>query len=441
MNSAVTPSNLFVRQLQAAELLIAQNRLQEAASTLNTLARQAPNDPRLFLLASLMANAANNPKGMITAAQKAVELAPEWEVASIRLAEVYSQLDQSNLAVETAERAISESIKNSTLNAELLSKSATIALKDRQFNRAIQWCLKATELEPANLNLKHRLAQALAHNSEFEKAVEIYSDLLQVSSDNQVILFDRLLANLNLGNIDLAHADASTLHKIDPENDTYQYYDELFRGRTPRTQPAQVITNLFNSLADNFDEHLVTNLKYSLPKDIAEKIAGWYPERNLDLLDLGCGTGLLGANLGRIDGAFVGVDLSTVMIEKAQRLNVYAQFNQINILDALKATRENYYDVITALDVLNYVGDLEPVIPNAHRILTNGGRFVFSFESAPKNVETFGISIASQRFFHHKDYVSILLKSAGFSNFEIEESSLRLEDKQPVMGFVVIAQK
>ena len=441
MNSATTPSNLFVNQLQAAEQLIGQNRLQEAASKLNTLARQAPNDPRLFLLGSIMATAANNPKGMITAAQKAVELAPGWSVASIRLAEVYAQLDQSNLAIENAERAVFEAMKNSDLNAELLSKASTIALRSQHYALAVTWMEQANAAEPDNPSLKHKLAQALAFNSEFQKAIDIYTDLHQVAQDNQVVLLDRLMANLNLGDKELAQADATRLLALDSSNETYRYYDDLIQGKTPPTQPAQVVSTLFNASAANFDQHLVQNLQYSLPKDIAEKIITWYPDKKLDLLDLGCGTGLLGAYLGRIDGVIVGVDLSGEMIQKAQNRNIYAQFNQVNILDAMKATRENYYDVITALDVLNYIGDLEPVIPHAHRILTPGGRFVFSCESAPKKVKGFGIDLTTQRYTHNQDYVKKLLKTAGFATFDIEECTLRLENKQPVMGYVVSAQK
>jgi predicted TPR repeat methyltransferase len=52
-----------------------------------------------------------------------------------------------------------------------------------------------------------------------------------------------------------------------------------------------------------FDQHLVGGLGYRLPKLVAERILQWHADRKLNVLDLGCGTGLLGVCLGRIDGA------------------------------------------------------------------------------------------------------------------------------------------
>jgi predicted TPR repeat methyltransferase len=119
---------------------------------------------------------------------------------------------------------------------------------------------------------------------------------------------------------------------------------------------------------------------------------------------------------------------------------VYAQFNQVNVLDALQATPGSHYDVIAALDVLIYVGDLTPVIPNAHRILTSGGRFVFSCEAAPDTVETFALQ-STQRFVHQQTHVEELLAAAGFKDILIDACTLRYEAGEPVQGFVASAQK
>jgi len=441
MNSATPTDQLFVNQLKKIEQLIDQHLLEEAAKQLNILGRKAPNDPRLFLLASVMAQSSNNNQGMLSAAQMAVDLAPGWSVASIRLAEAYDMTGQSTLAFQFAERAVTEAIHASVLDTELLTKSAVIAVHSHQFERAVSWANQASAMETQNQDLKHRLAQALAYNHQFMEAVEVCSDILSVDPSNQNVLLDRAWALLHLVNYQQAQLDVTQLLQFDPDNKTYNYLNDLLQGRTPQTQPAQVVSSLFNTYAANFDQHLVGSLQYSLPKDVAKKLIDWYPDRKIDVLDLGCGTGLLGAHLGRIDGALVGVDLSVEMIAKAQELDVYAQFNLVNVLDALKATRDQYYDVITALDVLIYVGDLEPVIPNAYRILTEGGRFIFSCESASAGIEKYSIDINTQRFVHNKNYVVNLLNSAGFKNFQIEEKTLRMQQNEPVTGFIVYATK
>lgn len=72
-------------------------------------------------------------------------------------------------------------------------------------------------------------------------------------------------------------------------------------------------------MAEFYDLHMVRTLKYQLPKQVAEKITALHPDKKLNILDLGCGTGLLGVYLGRIDGFLIGVDISKGMIEQAAR--------------------------------------------------------------------------------------------------------------------------
>lgn len=122
---------------------------------------------------------------------------------------------------------------------------------------------------------------------------------------------------------------------------------------------------LFDNMAESFDQHLVTELGYRLPRVVADKIL-WRDslERTLNVLDLGCGTGLLGACLGfYFDGFLIGVELSSKMIEQAARHDVYDRFHTVNLLDALRETPASIYEVITAMDVFVYVGDISTLFP------------------------------------------------------------------------------
>lgn len=440
MSSSTFRAQEFVSQLQYVEKLIGENRLPDAARVLNTLSKTAPTDPRLFLLGSLMAEAANNTAGMLAAAQKAVDMASGWPVASIRLAGVYSAQGQTQRAVEMAEQAIFEATQDNSLNTEYLTRAAAIAIKCQHYPQAALWAEQACGLAPENKQLKHMWAEALAYNQQFEEAIALYSSLLATEPGNAAVLFDRMLAYSSTQQTDLARQDAAQLLALEPDNETYRYYSASLSGETPSTQPASVVTSLFNATAPYFDQHLTGQLQYTLPQDVAQMIVGWYPDKKLDLLDLGCGTGLLGASLGRIEGAMVGVDLSSAMLDKAHQHRVYAQFNQVNVLDALVHTPEQHYDVITALDVMIYIGDLAPVIPNAHRILSSGGRFVFSCEAATTDVETYAL-LSTQRYAHRQTHVQQLLEAAGFQDIQIDTRDIRLEAGVPVKGFVVSARK
>ncbi|RYF48311.1 MAG: methyltransferase domain-containing protein [Cytophagaceae bacterium] len=158
------------------------------------------------------------------------------------------------------------------------------------------------------------------------------------------------------------------------------------------------------------------------------------------MLDLGCGTGLLGACLGRIQGAMVGVELSPRMIEQAARHNVYDKFHNVDLHDALEATPPALYDVIAALDVFIYAGDMTAAIPQAFAILRSGGYFFFSCERTDESGDDLVLR-ASQRYAHKASHIESLCREAGFGELQIDPVVLRYENNQPVEGFLAMAKK
>ncbi len=60
------------------------------------------------------------------------------------------------------------------------------------------------------------------------------------------------------------------------------------------SNPPNFTRPLFDGMADFYDMHMVRSLKYQLPKQVADKIIARHPDKKLNVLDLGCGTGLIG---------------------------------------------------------------------------------------------------------------------------------------------------
>ena len=165
-----------------------------------------------------------------------------------------------------------------------------------------------------------------------------------------------------------------------PDEDVRRFREAVARGETPRAQPAALVAELFDGLAERFEKHLVGRLQYRVPHRVADIVLGRHPQRRLDLLDLGCGTGLLGLCLGRLDGDLVGVDLSARMLDQAVPLGLYAELRQGDALAELRDTPVARYACIAACDVFIYVGDLSDLIPAAFRALRPGGMLIFSCE-------------------------------------------------------------
>jgi predicted TPR repeat methyltransferase len=134
------------------------------------------------------------------------------------------------------------------------------------------------------------------------------------------------------------------------------------------------------------------------------------------------------------------VDLSTKMVEQAARHQVYDRFHTVNLHDALRDTPDGLYQVITALDVFIYAGDLTTAIPNALRVLAADGQLIFSCEAADENGPDLVLQ-ANGRYTHKRSHVEALCRAAGFDDVGVEDTTLRTEGGTPVQGFVVTAHK
>lgn len=444
MKNPFSHDEVFIAQLKSIELQINQNQLQEAAQQLNLLAKTSSHDPRLFLLGSHLAGASRNSDGMLEAARHAHSLAPQWPVATMHLASVQASRDQVLEAMALAEQALAQAASQSGDDIELLAKAASIAQRVFRYDAALKWLHQAEKLNPGDIVIRQQIGRTLSSNGDHAGAIAIYSDMLLQLPHQPSLLLDRLGACLAANQREQAVSDGEALTALDPNNEEYRFYLAIARGETPKTQPVSIIQRLFDGSAAHFDRHLLLLLKYKLPEDVAKLIHQWHPDRKGDVLDLGCGTGLLGAHLGSIEGVLVGVDVSPQMIEQAKLRGVYDRFHSVNLLDALQATPASLYHVITALDVLNYIGDLSNVIPSAHRILVPGGHFVFSCESGTDSNGDSNSNYALQstyRFTHQRSYVLQLMQEAGFADITVEDRVLRKERGQPVRGFLVTASK
>lgn len=423
-------------RLYGIQTLITAGELKEAALKLNTEVKAAPDDPRVYLMGMRLAEAAGNPAGALEVARRAVEVAPDWFVAVTELGLLLARQNKFPEAIQMAERAVALDGDN----IQVLGWVIDIAHRAHDFDRAIVWLEHAGTVAPQNIEVRRLLARDWRIVGKNDRAAAAYDQLVAELPGDREVLLGRVFNSMDTGQLTQAEKDCETLLAMNPDDEEVRFYLELARGNTPKTQPASVVRSVFDGFAIHFDRHAVAGQKYKLPRQVADLINQRYPDRKLNVLDLGCGTGLLGACLGRIDGALVGVELSRPMIEQAIRHGVYDKFHNVDLADALEATPDSLYDVIAALDVFVYVGDLTAAIPNAYRILRGGGHFIFSCEQSRED-EADLVLRPTQRYAHKASHVAALCRAAGFNEVTLETMTLRYEKNEPVAGFLVIACK
>jgi trans-aconitate 2-methyltransferase len=100
------------------------------------------------------------------------------------------------------------------------------------------------------------------------------------------------------------------------------------------------------------------------------------PRAGERVLDLGCGTGKLTAEIATAGASVIGIDSSATMIEQAR-----GQYPQLTfaIGDARSFAFPQPFDGVFSNAVLHWVHEPEQVIACVHRALKPGGRFVAEF--------------------------------------------------------------
>ena len=202
----------------------------------------------------------------------------------------------------------------------------------------------------------------------------------------------------------------------------------------PPVAPAGYVQALFDDYAEDFESHLLGALRYRGHLAVAEAAAALRPGgRWRSVLDLGCGTGLVGAALRAQADMLTGVDLSGTMVERARRRGVYDTLAQADVAGHLQASAARH-DLVVAADVFIYIGDLDAVFAGVRRVLEPGGGFVFSVEAGTGDGFVLRPSL---RYAHGEAYLRRLAAQHGFAVRSVAPLALREEQRVPVEGLVV----
>ncbi|MET2828861.1 methyltransferase domain-containing protein [Mesorhizobium shangrilense] len=242
------------------------------------------------------------------------------------------------------------------------------------------------------------------------------------------------------GALDLAAQAWAISLKLDPTDRQGAALKLQLIGREPATgaPPSAFVETLFDHYAESFDDALVEKLGYRVPEFLEEAIRAARPGRFGLVLDLGCGTGLMGERLRPIADRLEGVDISARMLGKARAKNIYDVLAKANLQDFAHAG--NKADLVTAADVFIYVGALDGVVKNVAAIFADDGLFAFSVEKlSDAGVDGDFALQPSRRYAHSQAYVCRVLADKGFSILSLETKIIRQDRRQAVEGLVVVA--
>ena len=158
-------------------------------------------------------------------------------------------------------------------------------------DEAIAALRQATALRPAYASDHHNLGNVLDQAGRFEEAKHAYRAALTINPALEEPWYD-----------------LAALGEAPP----------------PPATPYSYLLRLFDSYAPSFDQHLVDELNYQAPEKLCEAVLAARPGATaLDVIDLGCGTGLVGQQFRRLAARLTGIDVSAEMMKRAERRHIY----------------------------------------------------------------------------------------------------------------------
>lgn len=256
--------------------------------------------------------------------------------------------------------------------------------------------------------------------------------------------YNRALALEKAGDVDAAVKAYEEVLAIDPEDHggAAVRIAAMGRGEQPSKAPDAYVETLFDQHAEAFEDILVEQLGYAVPMMVRQRLQTLNLGPFKRLLDLGCGTGLTGEALRDMAEDITGIDISENMVEIAHEKDLYETLYVAEVEDFLEDNDDEPFDIITATDVLPYLGALEPLFFGAAENLNAGGLLVFSSETLPENIMAGRPYMVGphQRFAHAETYVRERLAATGFEVVEVTDINVRMQDGNPTPGHLVIAK-
>ena len=138
------------------------------------------------------------------------------------------------------------------------------------------------------------------------------------------------------------------------------------------------IATVFDDYVDQYDSDLEKWL-YDAPEKAAKRLATRLP-LNSRILDVGCGTGLVGVELSKVGFTHIhGWDISLLSLREARRKGPYRSLSLVDLHNASYmlgmwiSVKDQLYDGIICVGVLTYLENIPHVLLRLIKLVRTGG--------------------------------------------------------------------
>ena len=277
---------------------------------------------------------------------------------------------------------------------------------------------------------------ALYSNGQIQAALDSVEALIKDYPNDPLLYNISGICYKTISKLDEAVKSYERALELNPKDHATRHILNSLLGKNSQSAPNEYIESLFNNYAYKFDDSLVNELEYSMPSLLRKAFLDSSLANNkiCKTIDLGCGTGLSGAEFRDLTETLIGIDISAKMIAKAEEKNIYDELYVNDLISGLKELGGKF-DLFISSDVFVYVGDLEALFETIRKHATKNAVFIFSTED--EDGDSFHLQ-KSARFSHSKKYITQLASTLGFQLICFEKSNLRKEKEQWIIGGIYI---
>lgn len=458
------PNNVFLWKLLGISFVNLKKN-ENAISAYKKVIQLSPNDAE-----------ANNNYGYILWVQGHDREAEHFFKKAIKLKKNYSQAINNLLDLykkennfEKAEELLKSANLDNKNSIKLQLDLGLILKKLGKFDKAVQVYKNAININPnlpelynnlanlqrliGNLNDAERNYQfAIKLNPNFSEAYNNLGNIKSINGKFTEAIFNHkqsiklnpklLKSYINLGKIyirmkNYKEAKLTYLNalKIDENCLEAQHMINVLNGNDKVKISKKYVQNLFDNYAYTFDHSLTYDLNYKVPILFKKIILDNSSNLNIGkVLDLGCGTGLIGEQIKNYCEYIEGVDISNLMLKKAEQKKIYNKLVHEDIINYLENKPLNY-DYFIFGDVLIYFRDLDDIFKLIKNRNNSNGKILFTTEHSTGKHRQLGMS---GRFSHSKKYIESLTKKFGYTSLYYKKEIIRKENLKNVYGGIYL---
>lgn len=417
--------------LNLGTVYLKQHDLVEARYCFNQILAINPHHPAAhFQLGNLAYQ-----QGVLTEAIAHYEQVPDSPDALTNLGAAFLQLGK----VEEAIAAFQTILTLDPAHVIAHSNLGALYLEQRDHEKAVHHYYQVITQQPDNAIFHFNLGVLFMRLRKWETAMYHFHRVTQLDSSNADAHVNFATCLMKMQRITDAIEHYRIALHLRPDDEVAQYrLATLTHENTPNTAPAAYVTALFDNYAENFDHELMDSLQYRVPQTLYKALSTHLGDRwDLRLVDLGCGTGLCGRYFMPRTQHIIGVDLSPEMLKLAEKKHIYDKLIHADLLTALTQWHTEI-DVITAADVLVYVGELSPVFAACYQALAFDGWLAFTTENT--TAENYEL-MSTGRYGHSSAYLQQQATLHGFEVVVLTAIKLREQQGEPVHGWLAIFKK